>query len=54
MRSSDSLGRLDVAFDDDRLLPMRGSPAGTLTHHLALGAADERANVRDTAERPVR
>jgi hypothetical protein len=38
MRSSHSLDRLDVAFDDDRLVPDAGLllPA-TLAHHLGLG-----------------
>ena len=58
MRSSHSLDRLDMAFDDDRLVPDAGLilPA-TLAHHLGLselvdehldlGAAPGRANVGD-------
>ncbi len=58
MRSSHSLGRLDTAFDDDRLVPDAGLlPPATLAHHLGLreavdehldlGAKPGRANVGD-------
>jgi len=41
MRSSHSLDRVDTAFDDDRLVPTRASPAGTLARIWSEGSDRE-------------
>jgi len=49
MRSSHTLDRLDVAFDDDRLVPDAGlALPATLAHHLGLGQlVDEHLDLGD-------